>query len=87
MSKAQKNTQLLPASSNAISAALMLSASEVAELLGICRAHVWKLHSCGKLPSPLRFGRVVRWHRETLCRWLAAGAPSRDRFEAISQMN
>ncbi len=61
---------------------LMLSADELAAALGISRAMVWKLHSSGRLPSPVRFGRVVRWHRETLNRWLAEGAPPRERFEA-----
>jgi len=56
----------------------MLTAEEVAVALGISRALVWKLHSIGKLPSPVRFGRAVRWHRATLDRWIAAGAPPRE---------
>lgn len=60
---------------------IALSAEEVADALGISRAHVWKLHSIGKLPRPVRLGRVVRWDRKILEAWLAAGAPSRDRWE------
>lgn len=60
---------------------IALSAEEVADVLGISRAHVWKLHSIGKLPRPIRLGRVVRWDRKTLEAWLAAGAPPRDRWE------
>lgn len=59
-----------------------LSADEVAEALGISRAHVWKLASTGRLPRPVRLGRAVRWPRKDLEQWLAAGAPSRDRWEA-----
>jgi len=61
---------------------LALSADEVAVLLGISRAHVWKLASTGRLPKPVRLGRAVRWDRKNLEAWLAAGAPSRDRWES-----
>jgi len=60
---------------------IALSADEVAEALGISRAHVWKLTSTGRLPRPVRLGRAVRWPRKDLEQWLAAGAPSRDRWE------
>ena len=60
---------------------LALSADEVAALLGISRAHVWKLASTGRLPKPVRLGRAVRWDRKNLEAWLAAGAPTRDRWE------
>ncbi|MBI3834114.1 MAG: helix-turn-helix domain-containing protein [Planctomycetes bacterium] len=62
---------------------LALSADEVAAMLGISRAHVWKLASTGRLPRPIRLGRAVRWDRKNLEAWLAAGAPSRDRWEAV----
>lgn len=60
---------------------LALSAEEVAELLGISRAHVWKLLSSGRLPEPVRLGRAVRWSRTTLEAWMEAGAPPVDRWQ------
>lgn len=65
---------------NASAAKLAISADEVAELLGISRAHVWKLTGTGRLPKPVRLGRAVRWDRKNLEAWLAAGAPPRDRW-------
>lgn len=62
---------------------LALSAEEVAEVLGISRAHVWRLHSSGRIPRPVRLGRTVRWDRKTLESWLEAGGPTRDRWEAM----
>lgn len=62
---------------------MALSAEEVAEALGISRAHVFRLASSGRLPRALRFGRAVRWDRSTLVAWLAAGAPPRERWEAM----
>lgn len=62
---------------------LALSAEEVAGMLGISRAHVFRLASSGRLPRSVRLGRAVRWDRKTLEAWLAAGAPPRDRWEQL----
>lgn len=62
---------------------MALSAEEVADALGISRAHVFKLHSTGRLPRPVKLGRTVRWSRKDLEDWLAAGAPPRDRWESM----
>lgn len=62
---------------------LALTADEVAGVLGISRALVWKLHASGRLPRPVRFGRAVRWERRSLETWLAAGAPPRERWETM----
>jgi excisionase family DNA binding protein len=66
---------------------LAVTADEVAELLGVSRAHVWRLHSSGRLPSPVRFGRAVRWDRQMLAQWLAAGAPPRVKWEEMNKTN
>ena len=61
---------------------LTLASKDAAGLLGISRAHFWKLNGLGKLPAPVRLGRVVRWRRDELIRWLNAGCPCRERWEA-----
>ncbi len=65
------------------SSRLALSAAEVAKLLDISLRHLWKLNSTGRLPKPIHFGRAVRWRTDEIREWLAAGAPSRDRWEAM----
>jgi len=62
---------------------LLLTASEVGALLGLGRSTVWQHHSAGRLPLPVRIGRAVRWSRRELEDWIAAGAPARDRWEAM----
>lgn len=57
---------------------LAITASEVAALLGVSRAHVWRLNAAGRLPEPVRLGKAVRWLRSEIEAWLAAGAPDRD---------
>lgn len=63
---------------------LALTASEVAQLLGVSRAHVWRLHKAGKLPEPVRLGRAVRWSRTEIESWLTAGAPARPAWERLN---
>ena len=61
-----------------VSDRLALTAKDAAGLLGISRAQLWKLHSSGKLPLPVRLGtRAPRWRMDELREWLAAGCPDR----------
>ncbi len=62
---------------------LAIPASEVAKLLGISQRHLWNLSTTGRLPRPDRLGRSVRWNRAELEAWLAAGGPTRDKWERI----
>jgi predicted DNA-binding transcriptional regulator AlpA len=61
---------------------LAVTDAEVAKLLHISRRHVANLDASGRLPRALRFGRAKRWILPELRAWMAAGAPSRDRWEA-----
>jgi predicted DNA-binding transcriptional regulator AlpA len=63
--------------------ALLLSAAESAELLGMSRASFWALHASGRVPLPVRLGaRMTRWRRDELLRWVEAGCPARLRWQA-----
>jgi excisionase family DNA binding protein len=62
---------------------LLLRAAEVASALGIGKRHLAALNSSGRLPRPIRLGRAVRWRADEIRAWLAAGAPSRDRWEQM----
>ena len=62
---------------------LAAGVSEVAELLGISASMVRKLDRTGRMPRPLRLGTRKVWDLDELRRWSRAGAPSRDRWEAL----
>lgn len=63
-----------------------LCATEAAELLGISPSHFHAMQKDGRLgPRPCRLGRAVRWMRQELLGWLAAGSPPRSRWEAIKK--
>lgn len=56
------------------SAALLLSAEEVAALLGVSLRTIWRMRERGQLPHPLRLGRqTLRWRREDVEQWIASG--------------
>ena len=60
---------------------LLLSARQVADLLGIGLSTFWRLHSSGQTPAAVRLGRCTRWNRLELLAWIDAGAPCRDKWE------
>jgi len=61
----------------------LLTALEAAKYLKISRAHWYKLVKSGRAPGPIHLGRAVRWRRQELDAWLAAGAPPRVQWDKI----
>jgi len=53
----------------------MLSASQVARMLGCSQRHVLRLVEREAMPAPVRLGRLARWKADEVNRWIAAGCP------------
>jgi excisionase family DNA binding protein len=51
----------------------VISAKQLAVLLGMSTRTVRRLVSAGRLPAPVRIGRSVRWRSADTSEWLAAG--------------
>ncbi|AMV40262.1 helix-turn-helix transcriptional regulator [Planctomyces sp. SH-PL62] len=51
----------------------LISAEELAGLLGISERTLWRLLSARQLPQPLRLGRNTRWRSDEIRRWIEAG--------------
>ena len=62
---------------------LLLSARQVADLLGIGLSTLWRLVSSGRTPEPVKLGRCTRWRADELRAWIDAGCPSRDRWSLL----
>lgn len=60
----------------------LLTVKGVAEVLKLSSRQCWKMLSAGRLPSPVRISRSVRWRSDDIARWVSMGCPSRDVFEA-----
>jgi excisionase family DNA binding protein len=62
---------------------LLLGASDLAALLSISEATLWRWLSAGKIPAPtLRQGQVVRWSRAKIEAWIEEGCPDCTEVEA-----
>ena len=68
------------------SPANLLTAKAVGQMLSLSRRQVFRLHSCGKIPAPLRIGGAVRWRVQEISAWLAAGAPDRKAWAAMKEV-
>jgi excisionase family DNA binding protein len=57
-------------------AAQLLDVRAVAALLDCSPRHVYRLADSSRMPQPVRLGALVRWRRQELQDWLAAGCPT-----------
>ena len=63
---------------------LLLSARDVAALLGVSLRTVRAMDSSGRIPEPIRLSPgCVRWRHAEVCDWAAAGAPDRQTWARI----
>jgi excisionase family DNA binding protein len=58
------------------STAQLLDVRAVARLLGCSSRHVYRLSDGGRMPKPVKLGALVRWRRQALEDWIAAGCPA-----------
>jgi predicted DNA-binding transcriptional regulator AlpA len=61
----------------------LYDAKTLGQKLSLSKRQIFRLNSCGKIPSPIRIGGAVRWSAEEISAWLAASAPDRRTWEAI----
>ena len=52
---------------------VLLSAGDVARLLGCGVRSIWRWSDSGLLPRPLALGRLKRWRRNEIERWAENG--------------
>jgi excisionase family DNA binding protein len=54
----------------------LLTAHEGARLLNGSERHLRRLSDRGAMPQPVRLGTLVRWRRDEIEQWIAAGCPA-----------
>jgi len=54
---------------------LLLSTREVAKLLRVSDRTLFRMHTEGEMPKPIRIGRAVRWGRDEIKAWVDNGCP------------
>jgi excisionase family DNA binding protein len=48
----------------------LIGIRDVAKLLGCSERHVTNLVREGRIPSPIKLGRLVRWSQQQLAAWI-----------------
>lgn len=56
----------------------LLGIDDLAQLLRLSRRKVEQMLISGELPPPMRFGRLRRWHPESIDQWLSNRAGLND---------
>lgn len=60
----------------------LLNALVLGQKLQLSKRQIFRLNTCGKIPSPVRIGGSIRWRLCDIESWLAMGCPDRSEFEA-----
>jgi excisionase family DNA binding protein len=61
-------------------ASKLIDSAEVSRMIGVSYRTIWRLKDAGKLPKPVSIGRLVRWRRDEIEQWIAAGCPAVHRW-------
>lgn len=62
---------------------LLLSPTQVGQLLGISRSKCFEMISAGQLPPSYKIGRARKFKRSDLEKWLELGMPNIDKFQQL----
>jgi len=54
----------------------LLDVHAVADMLSVPLGRVYQFAYVGTIPAPLKLGRLMRWSRRELLRWIDAGCPT-----------
>lgn len=60
--------------------ARLLSADDLAKRLGVSMRSIRGWDASGRIPEPIRVGRLVRWPSDEIDDWIAARCPRRDEW-------
>lgn len=59
----------------------LLTSREVIAVQSISKRTLWRWVNTGRMPPPVRIGRVVRWRRDEIEAWIKAGCPPVSKFK------
>ncbi|MBX3412777.1 MAG: helix-turn-helix domain-containing protein [Pirellulales bacterium] len=66
---------------------LLISADELATILGTSKRTVWRLLSAGLLPRPVHLGKSTRWRLDEVHRWIDSGCPTANNSPTATRRN
>lgn len=63
--------------------ALLVGADVAGPMCGRSEASWWRDHAAKRIPAPVKLGGRTLWRVEELRRWVEAGCPGRQTWEAL----
>lgn len=55
----------------------LIDAAAMAVLLSVSKPTIWRMRESGRLPPAIAFtAQCIRWRRDDVLRWIAAGCPA-----------
>ncbi len=54
---------------------LLIDTKAATKLLNVSARTIWQMTQTGRIPQPIKIGRLVRWSYEELQAWVNAGGP------------
>ena len=54
----------------------LMTVQDVAERLNCSSRLIYSMKSYGRMPLPIKLGKLVRWNRDAIEKWIADGCPS-----------
>ena len=70
-----QQTTLLGTRNPATALSALISTGEAARISGVGERTFWRWSHCGIAPAPIKIGSAVRYRRDELNEWIAAGCP------------
>jgi excisionase family DNA binding protein len=64
-----------PHTQNERPSAILLDVGQVADMLACSARTVYRLADAGRMPRPVKIGRLVRWRQKELEDWVEEGCP------------
>ena len=55
---------------------LLVDSKQACKLLKVSERKLWQMWNSDVMPKPMKIGRVVRWSREDLVKWVQEGCPT-----------
>ncbi|HXG12413.1 MAG TPA: helix-turn-helix domain-containing protein [Gemmataceae bacterium] len=54
---------------------LLVDVKQLAQMLNVSPATLWRMRAAGQLPQPVHLGRLARWRMADIQKWLDSGCP------------
>jgi predicted DNA-binding transcriptional regulator AlpA len=66
--------------------ALLTDIKGLAKMLGRSERAIWRDHSAGRVPEPIKLGGMTKWRVAEIREWVAVGCPDRSAWEAMKSL-